>query len=155
MSEAVRDHEVVVGGEPREVAMRHVGVGEMEGRDAVQLAQQRTEQREPRTVEGRYPHRSLIALEEGADRLTRGGERLIDACSGGGERLSRRGEDQGPPAAYGQRHGNPGLEMRELLRHRRCRDVLRRGDGGHAAAVAELAQQAEVSGIHKSELTGL
>ncbi len=130
MSEAVRDHEVVVGGEPREVAMRHVGVGEMEGRDAVQLAQQRTEQREPRTVEGRYPHRSLIALEEGADRLTRGGERLIDACSGGGERLSRRGEDQGPPAAYGQRHGN---------RAERCASCCDTADAETCCAAATAA----------------
>ncbi len=33
----------------------------------------------PRTVEGRHAHRAFVAVEERADRLARGGQRLVDA----------------------------------------------------------------------------
>ena len=69
-----------------------------------------------------------------------------------GQNPARRGEREAAPGALGERDAGLALERLELLRDGRRREVQGLCDGGHGAAVGELAQQPQAANIHEVSL---
>lgn len=149
VGQAVRNDEVIVGGESGECFLRDVGVGEGNPGSRAQFGEKGTEQREPGAVKSGHADRSLVASEEQPEGIPSVGERHLHPGGGNRECFPRLREHQPSPAFDGQRNGDAGLQRRDLLRHGGGADTHGGGDRRDTAAVAELAQQAKASWIHK------
>lgn len=154
MGETVRDDEVVVGGEAREPVVRDVGVRELNASGAAELGEQRAEEGERRAVEGGDAHRLLVETQVGVDGAPSERERLFHTRPRDGEGFPRLREYEPAALLHRQRDADAGLQYGELLRDGGGTDPHRDGDGGHAPSVAELAEEAEASRIHKVLLRG-
>jgi hypothetical protein len=77
-----------------------------------------------------------------------------DGLGMGRQARSFGGQAHPPPDALQQRHAGFPLQDGELLRHRRGGEAEGGGDGGHGAAMGELAEQPQAGQIkHQADLT--
>jgi len=148
------EDQIVIGGEKGEIFLSYVEIaqpyigplGTRAGGD------QWTENGQARAVERHHRNGSQrIALKK-LHRLSGAFERHFHVDRRQRQGAPGVGKRGPPPVPERQRGSRVALQGADLLRHRRRRDVQRRGDGGDAAPVPQLSQCAKLTQFHKFKL---
>jgi hypothetical protein len=152
----VGDHDVVVHGEVGEVGEQRVLIGADDPQtghvgDAAQEAGQQHLAAGREEGDRDLPPRLLDELRPRGLRPLQGDGDVLGRL---GEGVAGGGEGDAPSRALRERHTGLPLQGLQLLRYGRRREVQRLGDGGHAAAFGEFAQQLESTDIHATIVTG-
>ncbi len=116
---AVRDDQIVVGRQGREILLSHILVMADQPRTPLtgQVLKQGAEVRQTRAVERAETYRGPGILEVLADGLIGRAHRYADVDGGAGQGLTGTGQDKGPSPPLGEGNLHPTLQRGELLRH--------------------------------------